>query len=264
MRRAVLLFGGIVATLYCLVCLLLYLGQRSLLYHPMPESQSARAQAIRLERDGVSLKIWEVARPGERALIYFGGNAENVMWSIDDFAKTFPERSLYLVNYRGYAGSTGSPTEKALLADAEAVLDLVRASHSDVAVIGASLGSGVAVHVAGVRDVSKLVLVTPYDSIESLARRQLSLIPVSWLLADTFDSVRRAKDVRAPVLVLMADGDIVVPRANTERLVAAFAPRQVDARTIAGTGHNSIAGSPEYLEALRAFLAEPGESPSIR
>src|SRR5882672_3827775 len=214
MRRAVLLIGGIVATLYCLVCLLLYLGQRSLLYHPMPESRSERANAIRLERDGVSLKIWEVARSSDRALIYFGGNGENVAWSIDDFAKAFPDRSLYLVNYRGYAGSTGQPTEKALLADAEAVFDIVRASHSDVAVIGCSLGSGVAVYLAGVRDVRKLVLVTPYDSIESLARAQFSLIPVSWLLEDTFDSLRRAKNVHAPVLVLMADGDTVVPRAN--------------------------------------------------
>src|ERR1044071_5233700 len=121
MRRAALLIGGILAMLYGVVCLLLFLGQRSLLYHPMPESQSERAQAIRIERDGASLKIWHVARPGDRAVIYFGGNGDNVVWFIGDFAEAFPDRSVYLVNYRGYAGSTGLPTEKALLGDAEAV-----------------------------------------------------------------------------------------------------------------------------------------------
>jgi len=255
MKRAALLIGGIVAVLYALVCLLLFLEQRSLLYHPMPESRSERAQVIRLERDGASLKIWHVARPGDRAVIYFGGNGDNVVWFIDDFASAFPDRSIYLVNYRGYAGSTGLPTEKALLGDAEAVFDLVHASHKDVAVIGRSLGSGVAVHVAAVRDVTKLVLVTPYDSIENVAKTQFAWIPVSWLLEDKFDSRSRAKNVRAPVLALMAEDDGVVPRANSERLVAAFAPGLVSARTIAGSDHNSIVGSAEYLAAMREFLS---------
>src|SRR5262245_57272228 len=259
MKRAALLTGGIAATLYGLVCLLLFLEQRSLLYHPMPESQSEHAQVIRMERDGASLKLWHVPRPGDRAAIYFGGNGDNVVWFIDDFATAFPDRSLYLVNYRGYAGSTGLPTEKALLGDAEAVFDTVRASHSDVAVIGRSLGSGVAVHVAAVRDVTKLLLVTPYDSIESIAEAQFAWIPVSWLLEDKFDSRSRAKNVRAPTLVLMAEHDGVVPRANSERLVAAFMPGLVSAKTIAGSDHDSIVRSPMYLAAMRGFLDDAGD-----
>ncbi|HET8698303.1 MAG TPA: alpha/beta fold hydrolase [Gammaproteobacteria bacterium] len=252
--RAALLIGGVVAALYGVVCVLLYVGQRSLLYHPMAESQSPRAQAIRLERDGVSLKIWEIARPGDRALIYFGGNGDNVVWFVDDFAKAFPDRSIYLVNYRGYAGSTGFPTEKALLADAEAVFDKVHESHPDVAVIGRSLGSGVAVYLAGVRDVHKLVLVTPYDSIERLAEAQFGWFPVSLILEDKFDSLARAKKVRSPVLALMAEHDDVVPRASTERLLTAFAAGQAEAKTIAATDHNSIVGSADYLREIAAFL----------
>jgi pimeloyl-ACP methyl ester carboxylesterase len=209
---------------------------------------------MRLTRDGASLKIWHVARPGDRAVIYFGGNGDDVVWFIDDFAKAFPDRSVYLVNYRGYAGSTGLPTEKALLGDAEAVFDEVHATHSDVAVIGRSLGSGVAVHVAAIRDVTKLVLVTPYDSIESLAEAQFSWFPVSWLLQDKFDSRSRAKNVQSPVLVLMAENDGVIPRANSERLVAAFAPGLVSAKTIAGADHDSIVRSATYLAAMHEFL----------
>jgi uncharacterized protein len=130
----------------------------------------------------------------------------------------------------------------------------VRARHARVAVIGRSLGSGVAVHVAAVRDVSKLALVTPYDSVLRVAQRQLPIVPVSWLLKDTFDSLSKAPRVRAPVLVLLAERDQVIPREHSERLVAAFAPGRAEVRTLAGTNHDSISGSPEYARALADFL----------
>jgi pimeloyl-ACP methyl ester carboxylesterase len=110
------------------------------------------------------------------------------------------------------------------------------------------------VHLAAVRDVSKLALVAPYDSVLRIAQRQLPFVPVSWLLKDRFDSLAKAPRVRAPVLVLLAELDRVIPRAHSERLVAAFAPRQVEARTIAATNHDSISESPDYARTLATFL----------
>jgi len=199
------------------------------------------------------LKVWRLGA-GERALLYFGGNAEDVAGNIAPFAAEFPDTAIYLVNYRGYGGSTGSPSEAALLADAEAVFDRVRAQHARVAVVGRSLGSGVAVHVAAVRDVSKLALITPYDSVLRIAQRQLPFVPVSLLLRDTFDSVSKAPRVRAPVLALLAEVDTSIPRDSSERLVAAFSPGQVEVRVIPATDHNSIADAPEYGPALASFL----------
>jgi len=121
-------------------------------------------------------------------------------------------------------------------------------------VLGRSLGSGVAVHLAAVRDVSKLALVTPYDSILRIAQRRLPFVPVSWLLKDTFDSLAKAPRVRAPVLVVLAELDSSIPREHSERLVAAFTPGQVTVRMIAGADHNSISESPEYGRALADFL----------
>jgi uncharacterized protein len=239
---------------YAAVCGALYAGQRALLYYPTPESQSTHARAVRIPTRGAELKVWHVESSGERALLYFGGNSEDVGWNVDAFAAAFPNTDVYLVNYRGYGGSTGSPSEPALLADAEAVFDHVRGRHPRVAVIGRSLGSGVAVHLAGVRDVSKLALVTPYDSIARVAQRHFPIAPVAWLLRDTFDSFGKAAKVRAPVLVLLAEHDRVIPRARTERLVTAFRPGQAEVRTIAGTDHDSIASSPDYRSALAAFL----------
>jgi hypothetical protein len=240
--------------IYAAICGSLYALQRSLLYFPTAEAYSVHAQELRVAVAGATLKVWELPDAGDKAIIYFGGNSEDVAANIDEFAVAFPNTAVYLVNYRGYGGSTGVPTEKALLADAEAVFDLVRASHARVAVIGRSLGSGVAVHLASVRDVSKLALVTPFDSVASVAQRHFAIVPVRWLLEDTFDSLRKVPRVRAPVFVLLAERDRVIPRAHSERLFAAFKPGQAQRREIPGTNHDSISRSPEYLTALASFL----------
>jgi pimeloyl-ACP methyl ester carboxylesterase len=254
MRRLGVVAIAIALLIYAAICGTLYATQRSLLYYPTRESQFSQAQTLRVATNGAVLKVWHLPSSGERAVLYFGGNSEDVAWNIDAFAGAFPNTDVYLVNYRGYGGSTGTPSESALLADAEAVFDEVRSRHPRVAVIGRSLGSGVAVHLAAARDVSKLVLVTPYDSVTRVAQRHFAFVPVAWLLRDTFDSFSKARNVRAPVLVLVAERDRVIPRAHSERLVTAFAPGQAEMRSIPGTNHDSIATAPEYRSALAAFL----------
>jgi pimeloyl-ACP methyl ester carboxylesterase len=245
---------AIALLVYSGICAALYLAQRSLIYYPPPESKSDHAEVLTIAADGATLKVWHVPNPGGDALLYFGGNAEDVAANIAPFATALPNTALYLANYRGYGGSTGAPSEKAILADAEIVFDQVHAQHARVAVVGRSLGSGVAVHLASVRSVSKLALVTPYDSVLSIAQRQLPFVPVSWLLQDTFDSRAKAPRVRAPVLVLLAEIDNVIPRASSERLVAAFGSGQASVRTIRGANHDSISASPEYTRALAEFV----------
>ena len=240
--------------IYAAICGSLYAMQRSLLYYPTPEAYSVHAQELRIPTDGATLKVWHLPETGDKAIIYFGGNSEDVAANIDAFAVAFPNTAVYLVNYRGYGGSTGEPTEKGLLTDAETVFDRVRESHTRIAVIGRSLGSGVAVHLATVRDVSKVALVTPFDSVASVAQRHVAIVPVRWLLEDTFDSLDKVPQVQAPVLVLLAERDRIVPRAHSERLVARFKPGQADVRSIAGTNHDSISRSPEYSAALASFL----------
>jgi fermentation-respiration switch protein FrsA (DUF1100 family) len=120
--------------------------------------------------------------------------------------------------------------------------------------MGRSLGSGVAVHLASVRDVSKLVLVTPYDSVLRIAQGRLPFVPVSWLLADTFDSLSKAPRVHAPVLVLLAELDSSIPRVNSERLVSAFGSGQASVRTFSGADHNSISDLADYWRAVAEFV----------
>lgn len=242
---------------YLALCALMYFGQRSQIYFPVRESDPPGASAIRQATDdGVELKIWVVPRPGPRALLYFGGNAEDVAGNLPAFAAAFPAHSLYLVNYRGYGGSTGSPSEAALQADAIAIYDDLRGRHPEISVIGRSLGSGVAVHLASLRDVHRLVLVTPFDSLVNVAREHFRYLPVGWLMRERYESANRVPAVRAPTLVVIAGADEIVSRARAAALVAAFPASQVRSEVLPGATHNGLDRMPQYLERIEEFLAK--------
>jgi pimeloyl-ACP methyl ester carboxylesterase len=190
----------------------------------------------------------------QRSLIYFGGNAEDVSASLPSFSRAFPDYAIYLLHYRGYGGSAGKPSEQALHADARALFDKVHQDHPHIALVGRSLGSGVAVRLAAERPAARLVLVTPYDSIAEIAAQQFPYFPVRWLLTDKFESSRHAPAIRVPTLILQAEQDEVIPRASTERLNATFATGVAKLVVIRGTGHNSISDTAQYLDAMRAVL----------
>jgi len=247
-------FFVVAAVVYLGLCAWLYATQRSQIYFPTREVRHPTAQAMRIESQGETIKVWSVSRPGSSALIYFGGNAEDVAGNIDGFSAVFPERSLYLVNYRGYGGSSGRPSEAALFHDALAVYDQVRSRHSDIAVMGRSLGSGVAVYLASQRPVDRLVLVTAYDSLVNVARKHFRWLPVGLLLTERYDSASRVREIRASVLVVIAEDDEIIPRACTEALAKTFPPEQVRVEVVRATTHNTLDLSPAYLRSVRAFL----------
>lgn len=240
---------------YLGLCVLMYFGQRSQIYFPVRESSPQGAAAMRLATGGADLKIWVVTRPGSQALVYFGGNAEDVAGNLSAFASAFPAHSLYLVNYRGYGGSTGSPTETGLLDDAAAIFDQLRQRHEQISVMGRSLGSGVAIHLASIREVHRLVLATPYDSLVNVARGHFRYLPVGWLMRDRYESVRRVPAVRAHTMVVIAGADEIIPRARSEALIAAFPAARLEIVVIEGATHNGLDWFPQYLERIGEFLA---------
>ena len=166
---------------------------------------------------------------------------------------------MLLVNYRGYGGSEGKPGEAELFADALQIYDYAqgRARGGRVALMGRSLGSGVAVYLAAQRPVAGVILVSPYDSIESVARGVYPFLPIALMLKHRFDSLSRAAQIRTPLLCLVASEDRVIPRPHSERLYAAWGgPRQW--REISPAGHDSIADAPEYWRAIAGFLQALG------
>jgi len=256
--RIVLPLFAAVAIIYGLLCAWVYATQRGQIYFPTPESQNVNAQAHWLDSQGERIKLWVVPRPGPGALIYFGGNAEDVAGNIESFAAAFPDRSIFLVNYRGYGGSWGQPTEAGLRTDALAIFDHVSRTHADVAVMGRSLGSAVAVQLASQRPVSRLVLVTAFDSLVNVAKHYFRWLPVGLLLRDRYDSAEVAHEVQAPVLLVIAERDEIIPRARSEKLASALAPGQAEVVVVPGVGHNTLDLSRRYLETVRRFLAATG------
>jgi pimeloyl-ACP methyl ester carboxylesterase len=262
-QRAAVGGAASVAALYLGLCGYIYATQRHMLYKPQPRNLPAAEDEMRLDLDGRTLQITHRAAtkappneglPGaaeKPALIYFGGNAEDVSLQLKRFVRLWPHRDLYLVHYRGWGGSSGKPTQDGLVADALAVFDHVKAHHDDVAVIGRSLGSGVAMQVAGQRPVSALVLVTPYDSIANVAREQMPFwVPVRRLIKDRWESAEVAPRITVPTTLIQAEHDTTIAAERTQRLFEAFAPGVAKLRFLQDVDHNTILFAPDYHRML--------------
>jgi hypothetical protein len=245
-------FVVFVAIIYIAICVLLFFFQRSLIYYPQPRAKGERSATMLLSVRDAKLVISLRAHEGSNAIVYFGGNGEDVAYNLPDFASAFPDHALFLMNYRGYGGSTGTPTEQAIHQDAQALFDWVHARHPHVVVMGRSLGSGVAIRLASERPAARLVLITPYSSIVELGAKQFPYFPVRWLMQDKYESWRYAPKITVPTLLLAAENDEVIPRASTDDLYSRFAPGVASLQVIPGVGHNTISNSPLYLTSLRS------------
>ncbi len=261
-----LLLAG--AAMYAGMCALLYLFQDRLIFYPQPLPESVHravaalpgTEEIEVEaEDGTRLRGWlrHHAGPPPRGLvIYFGGNAEEVSGQMLDAGELAPW-SVAAFNYRGYGRSGGAPSEAALSADSLVVFDRLSArpdiDAENIVVFGRSLGSGVAVQLAARRPVRALVLVSPFDSLRSIAGKTYPFVPVTALLRHPFDSLALAPGISAPLLVLAGARDDLIPPAHSRRLADAWAgPRHLE--VLPDAGHNDMQVSPRYWSAIREFL----------
>jgi pimeloyl-ACP methyl ester carboxylesterase len=245
--------AGIVLTslvVYTLACLAMFLSQRSLIYYPQPRRFGSADSIMKLPVGDAELAISTRQRNVQEAVVYFGGNAEDVSGSLPGLAEAFPRHALYLMHYRGYGGSTGKPSQDALFADALALFDEVHRQHPQVTVIGRSLGSGVATYLASKRPAVRLVLVTPYDSMAGIAAQHYPMFPVRLLMTDKFESWRYAPQVSVLTTLITAQHDEVIPRASTDMLLTRFKPGIARQIVVRGTGHNTVSDHPAYAQTL--------------
>lgn len=239
--------------IYLSIAALLYIFQRTFIYFPTPEYEHGFDQ-VGVQNQGEEIQVIVLNAGKADAFIYFGGNAEAVLANGPEFSLHFPDKTIYLVNYRGYGGSSGSPTEAALFSDATVIFDHFASNHENLAVVGRSLGSGVAMHLAANRPVSQVVLITPYDSVLALAKKQYPMFPISILLKDKFDSLRVADLVTAPVLALAGDRDTLIPVSHSEILIDAIGDDNAELVVIKGASHNDISNYPEFYASMKRFF----------
>jgi len=239
---------------YISSCSVLYLLQRKFLYFPQPSAAVHGVTDISFDADGEQLRGWVVNEGRPKAILYYGGNAENIENNITLFKTALPEYTVYLIPYRGYGNSTGYPTEDFLYRDALSIFDRVKDSHRQISLIGRSLGTGVATYVAANRQVEKLILVTPFDSVVNVAKSVYWMFPVSLLIQDKFASVNRVKNISAKTYIFIAEKDRVIPRVRTEQLIAQFSDQLKGTIIVAGAAHNDISQYPEYIAGLKQAL----------
>lgn len=246
-----------------------WLGQERMIFFPQPVAATAHlpARAAPLAvtaTDGTVLRGWIARGTSTPApvVVYFGGNAEEVSWTLAD-ARWPREWTIVALNYRGYGDSEGKPGEIELKADGLAIYDAIAAADGvdrrRIAMFGRSLGTGVATHVAASRPVAAVVLVSPYDSLTAIGRHHYPWLPVSLLLRHPFDAQADAARCQMPLLAIVGADDTIIPVVRSRALYDAWAgPKTWYA--IPGGDHNALGATADFWASIARFLETAPES----
>lgn len=244
---------------YLLCILFMYFLQDSFIFLPTKAKHDSHGYDniidYQLDQETALLRGWLV-NPHlvqEKLLIYYGGNAEDIFLNIEEF-RDIKAASLF-VAYRGYGPSSGTPGETELFADSLAVIDDIvsRYSPKKIFLMGRSLGSGVACYAAANKKVQGAILITPYDSIENIARLNYRWLPVSLFLRHRFNSIHYVSRITCPLLVIYGGQDTVVPPERTEKLINHIT-QEKEIVLIDQADHANIDMFPEYWSAFLRFI----------
>ncbi len=254
---------------YGLVVLLVALLEPRLVY---PRPSVERAELSRLAgqagateltvvtSDGLPLYGWRFGQQGPLVL-YFSGNGSTVGAPLPRYLRlTEAGYSVLHVNYRGYPGSTGEPSEAGLIRDALAAWDRARVTHEpqDIIVMGRSLGGGVALALAASLDERPraLVLESSFTSAVAVAQETWRWLPVSWLMKNRWDSLGRAGELDLPALVLHSRDDEMIPVSHGRQLAQTLDATYVE---LSGLGHNDdlLAQSSAWAAFLELTRPDP-------
>ena len=265
-----LLFMG--AAIYASLCLLLFLFQSRLVYFPMkPLAATPAAAGLAFEDvhltapDGAVLHGWYLpGRDGARTLLFFHGNAGNISHRLDSL-RIFNDLGLntFIIDYRGFGQSGGSPGEQATYEDARVAWQYLTGTRGveprRIVVFGRSLGAGVATWLASEEAPGGLIIESPFRSVPALAAKYYPLFPVRLLARIRYDNDARLPTVSCPVLVAHSREDEIVPFAHGRALFE-VAPEPKYFLEMRGS-HNVgfLTTGRDYSEGLAAFLASLDE-----
>ena len=253
------------ALLYLAPLAWLTLRQRSILFVPSPARVEptkaglpwAREVAVKTD-DGETLVGWFVPpEKGKPFLIYLHGNAGSLVDRAQRLkALTEDGTGLIAIDWRGYGGSTGSPSQEGLQQDSLAAYDYAiaaGASPRHIVVVGESLGAGLAVWLAGRKDVAGLVLDSPYSSIAEVGAQRYWMFPVNLVIRDPFPAIDWIRRVHVPIFAVAGGADRVIPiRFARELMNAANEPKTFVVEPDAG--HIAL-GRPSVMLQARQFIA---------
>lgn len=261
--RPMLITLALAAGLYAALLALLWFGQERLIFQPtpLPAAQPLAQEGDVHERsvavDGARLSVLELRLPDPKGVVFFlHGNAGNLAsWFVNaDFYRR-AGFDLVMLDYRGYGKSSGRiQSEAQLHADVRAVWQAVAPRYAGrrVVVYGRSLGTALAASLAAELQPDLTLLVSPYESMATLARQHYPWVPAV-LLRYPLRTDEQLARIRSPVLLLHGDRDALIPLAHSQALHA-LAPR-ARLHVVRGGGHNDLQEFASYLDAVREALA---------
>jgi uncharacterized protein len=267
MKSALILVALLAVIPYATIVAAMAITQRRLLYFPDTRRPNPAVAGVPDTRvitirtaDGLDLLGWLAPPAGDTqpVVLYLHGNAGNIGYRALRMARLNSFGwGVLLLEYRGYGGNPGTPSEAGLAEDARAAYAALRSMGVPgrrILVWGESLGTGLAVRLAADIDVGAVLLEAPFTSVAALARAYFPFVPTGLLLRDRFDLIGRIGEVHAPILVMTGGRDEIVPPAMGRAVFAAAnEPRQFWWAPEAGHNDMAEAGA---LEAARAFVRQ--------
>ncbi len=256
-------FAIFVLVAYAATVLAVYVLQSRLIY-PAPAARSDApggfAHVTYPTPDGLDLDAgYSPARGGQPTLLFFHGNG--TIWQSTPFVTdTLVARGygVLAAEYRGYNGNPGFPSEEGLYADGRAAYAFLQAqgvAARDIVLVGNSIGSGVATHLATEVEARALILVSPFDSLEETASRKLRWLPVRQLLRDRYDNSGKFPHLTLPILILHGEDDALIALEQAQALAATHPDTSLV--TFPGWGHDLMV-HPPVQDRIARFL-ESGE-----
>lgn len=260
MLGALVVYSGAVGLMYAKQRDLIYfpdMGRPDPANHDLPDVQVLTART----EDGLDLQFWYIkARSDYPTVVVFHGNAGNIgLFAARARMLADVGYGVALVEYRGYGGNPGTPTEQGLYRDARASLESLSrlgVPSSRVVLFGESLGSGVAVQMAVEGRGFVLALAAPYSRVSAVAGYRYPWLPTDLLLKDRFDSLDKIGRLKIPLYLIHGQRDGVIPfRFGKTLFEAAPQPKHFSIKPDAG--HNNLWDF-NLLPELTAFLTEQG------
>ncbi len=196
-------------------------------------------------------------------ILILTGNAEEPIYYLSYFSKILKDHNIYALNYPSYGDSTGNISEHNITESIEALIELKDLDKKKLIILGRSLGTGFATKINSLYpNTSKLILVSPYYSMESLARDYFPVIPkfiTSTFMENKIETYLYAQKINNPVLILYTRKDLVVFKESTEKLAQHFKTKKLF--NIENVTHSSILSSKEAAKKIIEFIEDKKEAP---
>jgi len=214
---------GLILIVYLIVTLGLYIFQRKLLYYPNFHSHikgdglSHSFENINIKtKDNINLKGWfHLKDPKKKTILFFHGNAgtlDNRIYKLNFLGNL--DVNFLIIAWRGYSGSSGKPSEFGLYQDAKSALNWLNSkgiTEDKIILYGESLGTSVAIEVGQNKDFAGVILETPFTSMVDVGKTKYPFFPVSLLLKDKYESDKKIKNIKSPILIMHGEVDKIVP-----------------------------------------------------